>query len=192
MSRINIIGFPQAGLVNDLLNFVNQDGVDIDVLLPDDFLAGRYETNSRFINAVTKDLELRLKINSVLDQQDLERYTYIHASCVIDPSAEIGAGSFLGPFTGVYHNVKIGKDCIVGPYSMLSHNASLGNNCLLNPGVIITGTTKIGDNCKFGVRSTVLDQLTICDNVFVGAASTINKTIAEAGQWVGSPARRVS
>jgi sugar O-acyltransferase (sialic acid O-acetyltransferase NeuD family) len=191
MSTINIIGFPQAGLVNDLLNFILQDGVDIGVLSPDNFIANKFDSESRFINAVTKDLDLRLQINNKLDQDSLQRFTFIHSTCVIDPSAQIGAGSFLGPFVGVYHQVVIGKDCVIAPYSMISHRAQLGNNCMLNPGVLITGTTRVGDNCQFGVRSTVLDQLTICDNVFVGAASTINKDITTPGRWVGSPARQV-
>lgn len=192
MSIINLIGFSQAGLVNDLLDFAQEQKLSIEVLLPDDFLNNNYSRDNQFINLITRDLDLRMQINNKLDQENLSRYTFVHSTCVVAPTAKIGAGSFLGPFVGIYHNVVIGKDCIIAPYSMISHNASIGNNCLLHPGVIITGTTKVGNNCKFGVRSTVLDQLNICDHVVVGAASTINKTINQSGKWVGSPARRVS
>jgi UDP-N-acetylglucosamine acyltransferase len=57
--------------------------------------------------------------------------THIHPTAVIDPSVEIGAGVFVGPYCVVNEGVTIGDDC------WLQHHVS------------ISGPTKIGAGNKF-------------------------------------------
>ncbi len=65
----------------------------------------------------------------------------IHPTAVIDPSAEIGAGTDIGPY------------CVVGP------QVSIGSGCSLASHVTIAGPTRIGDAntffpyCSIGQRS---------------------------------------
>jgi UDP-N-acetylglucosamine acyltransferase len=55
----------------------------------------------------------------------------IHATAIIDPSAQLGAGSSVGPY------------CIVGP------NVSLGENCWLQHHVTLAGPMQAGGANKF-------------------------------------------
>lgn len=192
MSKIILVGFPQATLTNDILNLILVSGQSAEILHPHQFLSNNFNRTDKFLVTVTKDLDLRKQLISKLDQENLERATYIHHFAVVDQQAVIGPGTFVGPFASVFNNATIGKDCIIAPYCMISHNAEIGQGSILHPGAMIAGTTKIGKYCLFGLRSTVIDKIEICDNVVVGASSFITKPITVAGTYVGTPARKVA
>ncbi|HID07826.1 MAG TPA: UDP-3-O-(3-hydroxymyristoyl)glucosamine N-acyltransferase, partial [Armatimonadetes bacterium] len=54
----------------------------------------------------------------------------IHASCVIDPSAQIGAGAAIAPFVVIGPNVKIGNNARIFSHVSISENTRIGENCL--------------------------------------------------------------
>ena len=54
----------------------------------------------------------------------------IHATAVVDPSAELGADVEIGPF------------CVIGP------EVKLGDGVVLHSHVAVTGRTTIGDGCQ--------------------------------------------
>jgi UDP-N-acetylglucosamine acyltransferase len=54
----------------------------------------------------------------------------IHATAVVDPGAELGAGVEIGPF------------CVVGP------QAKLGDNVVLRSHVVVAGRTSLGEGCQ--------------------------------------------
>lgn len=190
MSNIVIVGFPEATITRDFRNLISQV-YSVDVMHPDEFLAGNYSADSKFLISVTRDKDLRQTLIERLDTHDLHRATYIHPSAVVDPQATISDGVFIGPFASVFNKAKVHKDCIVGPYSMVSHGSTLGQGSIMHPGSMIAGSTNVGQYCLLGIRSTIIDKLEICDNVVVGAGSLVNKNILEPGNYVGSPARRV-
>lgn len=190
MSNIVIVGFETATITRDFCNLISQTHT-VSVLHPDEFLAGHYSTDSKFLISVTRDKDLRQALIEYLDAHNLQRATYIHPSAVVDPQAIINDGVFVGPFASVFNQARVHKDCIIGPYSMLSHSATLGQGSIMHPGAMIAGSTNVGQYCLLGIRSTIIDKLEICNNVVVGAGSLINKNILEPGNYVGTPARRV-
>jgi UDP-3-O-[3-hydroxymyristoyl] glucosamine N-acyltransferase len=139
-----------------------------------------------------RELNLRQQIIRELNARGLSRATFIHSTAIVDPSAVICSGTFIGPFASVFCQSNIGYDVIVGPYSMISHKVSIGNGTLIHPGTMIAGTASIGNNCTMGLRSTVLDQVLVCDNVSIAGGALVNKDITIPGCYVGSPARKIA
>jgi sugar O-acyltransferase (sialic acid O-acetyltransferase NeuD family) len=191
MNTITLIGFPQATLTNEIRNIMSINH-DINILHPDDFFKGNYQAGTKFMVTVTLDRELRKKLMTELDQQKLPRASYIHPSAIVDSTAVVEDGTFVGPFSSVFFQAQVGKDCIIGPYSMISHRSALGAGSIVHPGVIVAGSTKIGEHCLLNLRSTVIDKLEICNDVIIGAGSLITKDITVSGNYVGSPARKIS
>lgn len=189
---IYIIGYPNAAVANDCLEMFEADNRSAIILSPELFFDQQYDSTQKFIVAVTREMELREKIISTLDERQLERDTYIHPTAVIHASAKIGPGTIICQFATALWNTTVDRDCFMAPYTMVAHGSFIGQGSFLQPGAIIAGSTKIGKYCTFGLRSNVIDQLTICDNVVVGATGLITKDITQPGTYLGSPARKVA
>lgn len=185
-----LIGFPAATIPNDMAECMRLDGESVSILHPDDFFAGNYNTQDKFIVTVVRDLDLRQRVIDTLDARGLGRATFVSSRALVIPNVVLEPGVFVGPFSSIFSYSHIGRDCIVSPYCMISHKVRLGENCLLHPSTSIAGTVTIGKRCTFGLRSAVLDLINICDDVYVGGASTVTKSIDKPGCYVGNPARR--
>lgn len=190
MSEYTLIGFDQASIINDLANMLQAQQSSVSIINPEDFLTGNNTVGQKYIVCVTRDLDLRYKIISFLDHNNLTRGTFVHPDCWIDPTAKIGEGSFVGPFCTVACGAVLEKDVIVGPYTMISHKAQIGQGTLIHTGALIAGSTTIGKRCIVNIRAALVDKITICDNVIVGANSLVTKNISIPGMYLGSPARK--
>ena len=51
-----------------------------------------------------------------------------HATAIIDPSAEIGQGTVIGPYSIIGPKVKLGKHNIIKPHVILEGNTTIGDN----------------------------------------------------------------
>ncbi len=80
----------------------------------------------------------------------------IHASAIIDPSANIGANPSIGPFVVIGANVKIGDNVRVASHVSIAEDAEIGNDALILQGARIGARVRIGDdfiaqaNCVIG------------------------------------------
>jgi UDP-3-O-[3-hydroxymyristoyl] glucosamine N-acyltransferase len=131
----------------------------------------------------------------------------IHATAVVDPSAEIGEGTRLGPNVVVAPGVRIGARCRIGaqvaieagvvigddteigPGATLSH-CLVGSRCLLHPGVRV-GNRGFGFSLDpEGYRDVPqIGRVIIEDDVEIGANSTIDRgsgpdTVVRAGSKI--------
>lgn len=191
MSNINLIGFPQATLTNDMHNLIVSDGNVVTIVHPYDFFNHKYDKDIPCMISVVRDTALRKQLIEYIDNNNIPRASFIHKTCVVDSTSIIGPGAFLGPYASVYFQATVGSDCIIAPYAMLSHKSSIGTGSIMHPGSIVAGTTQIGKYCLLAIRSSVIDNLSICDDVLIGAGALVTKNIDTPGNYIGSPARRV-
>ncbi len=68
----------------------------------------------------------------------------IHASAVIDPTAEVGVNAAIGPFVVVGPRVRIGKNARIAAHCVLSEDVRIGDGALLLARVTIGPRVKIG------------------------------------------------
>lgn len=191
MKPVVLLGFEQSTLTNDIANTIGKSNSNVTIVHPEQFLQYGGTTTVEYIVTVSLDLDLRQQVIEKLDQDQLLRATFVHSTAVVDATAEVLPGTWIGPFASLFYQSIVGKDCMIAPYSMVGHRSQIGHSCLINPGSLIAGSTKIGNRCTLGLRSTVIDKLDICDQVYIGAGSMVTKSISEPGRFVGSPARRV-
>lgn len=192
MANITLIGRPEAVLTNDIANMIQAESTaTINKIHPDDFLAGNFNPDDEFLITYVTDMARRQAIVDMIDARALARATFVHSSAIVDPTAQIDAGTFVGPFCIVAYQSVVQKDCLIAPYTLVSHRANIGQGTVTNPGAMIAGAVNVGKYCLLGIRSTTVDQINICDNVQVGPCAFITKTIETPGRYLGSPARRL-
>lgn len=80
--------------------------------------------------------------NTISNQQD----TRIHPSAVVDPSAKIGEGVTIGPFTIVESNTKIGDGTRIDSCVKIGYGARIGRDCRIFHGAVIS---EIPQDLKF-------------------------------------------
>jgi UDP-3-O-[3-hydroxymyristoyl] glucosamine N-acyltransferase len=134
---IKLIGFPEATVTIDMSGCIRMDGNAVDVLHPDDFFAGKYNDSDTFIVTVMRELELRQQIIRELNVRGLVRDTFVHSTAIVDPSAVIKPGTFVGPFASVFCQSTIGYDVIVGAGTVVLADVPSGKKIVGNPGRFI-------------------------------------------------------
>jgi acyl-[acyl carrier protein]--UDP-N-acetylglucosamine O-acyltransferase len=186
---IRIIGYSQSTMTQEFVNEISKTH-SAEVVEPKDFVP---DNNYQYIVSVTFDLKERRQVIDLVDQHKLDLITVIHDTSLIgsNPPADIGAGTFVFPFSTVALGSRTGRHCIIGPYNLIGHYSELGNNCITRPGVIISDKSKVGNNCVFNIKSTVTNKVTITDNVSIMGLSNVVKHIDQSGRYAGSSARRV-
>ncbi|KPP88859.1 MAG: UDP-3-O-[3-hydroxymyristoyl] glucosamine N-acyltransferase LpxD [Rhodobacteraceae bacterium HLUCCA08] len=67
-----------------------------------------------------------------------------HASAVIDPSAQVGAGTVIAPFAVIGPGVRIGAGARIGPHVSIAAQTTIGDGAVLHAGVRIGPRVRIG------------------------------------------------
>jgi len=190
MANITLIGRETAALTNDICHLMeSQLGVKINKLHPDKFMADQYNADDEFIITYQTEMSRKKQIVEKLNANKLKRATFIHNTSVINYTASVLPGTFIGPFCMLAADAVVGPDCLLAPYTLIGHKTILGEGCITNPGAIVTGNVTVGKYCLLGIRSVTSDRISICDDVVVGPAAFISKTITVPGRYLGSPAR---
>ena len=186
---IRVIGYAESSMTQEFVNEIAKTHT-VDVVSPKNFVP---DTAYQYIVSVTFDLEERRQIVRLVDQHKLDLITVVHDTSLIgtEPPAQIGAGTFIFPFSIVALGSRIGRHCIIGPYNLIGHYSQLGDNCVTRPGVTISDKSTVGDHCVFNIKSTVTNKVKIVDHVEVLGLTNVVKDITEPGRYVGSSARRV-
>ena len=128
---------------------------------------------------------------------------------VVEPvnvyGCEIGAGSFVGPFTEIQKDVVIGERCRIQSHAFICELVTIGDDCFISHGAMFvndtfsTGgpargdkslwrSTSVGNRVSIGTGVTVL-PVRICDDVVIGAGSVVTRDIEAPGIYAGNPAR---
>ncbi len=188
MTKVNLIGFSEASLIDDYRSILN--ACELVIINPNDLMSQGTDPNTPHIIGITRDPKLRYEISLWLDRHNCNRLTFIHPTSTIEKTAHLGIGTFIGPYCHIGSNVALAPDTMIAPYCMISHNAKIGRGTILHPGVMIAGNAQVGDKCKCNLRSTVLDYCILENEVELGACSTATKNLT-SGYYVGTPARKV-
>ncbi len=117
----------------------------------------------------------------------------VHASAVIDPTAQIGAGVTIGPYAVIGRDCEIGKGCQIGANVVIDDGVVIGEHTWIGPGGSISHCL-MGKRCQIhaGVRLgnrgfgftldpegyldvPQLGRVIIGDEVEIGANSTVDR-----------------
>lgn len=117
---------------------------------------------------------------------------------IIDPTAVVAEGVFIGPGTVVMPmsvinpNVIIGEHCIVNTSAVIEHDCQIGDYTHISPGAVLAGAVRVGDLVHIGANATILPGITIGDNVTIGAGAVVTKNVEANKVMVGNPASEIT
>ena len=105
----------------------------------------------------------------------------VHATAIIDPSAELGTGVEVGPFSIVGPNVRIGGGTRVGSNVLIERDTTVGEGCRISHGAVL-GTDP--QDLKYAGEPT---RLIVGDRTVIREYATLNRGTAALGRtMVGS------
>jgi len=154
--------------------------------------------------AVARDtLNAVLAVGQVgLGEQRFELWTRLNSAAlffplIVSPDAIVnegvtgGEGAVVMDGAVINSGATIGRGAIVNTNSTIEHDVSLADWVHVAPGATISGGSSVGRFSMIGAGATVIEGITIAQGCMIGAGATVVHDLAEAGVYVGSPARRI-
>ncbi len=120
----------------------------------------------------------------------------LHGTAVVDPRAQLGEGTVVGPYCVVGPDVVVGRDTVLVSHVVLSGPAVLGERCILHPFSIVGGPAQVRAGGA-GTQGSVLlgDDVVVREGVTIhrgtdGRTTTVgSSTLLMAQSHVGHDAR---
>lgn len=116
----------------------------------------------------------------------------ISPQAYVDGSAEMGQGNMVGVFAYIGPQCRLGDNNIINTRATFEHESLLGSHSHLAPACNIGGRCVIGSGVLMGLCSVALPATRIPDNSSIGANACVTRSLAQAGTYVGTPAKRLA
>lgn len=110
---------------------------------------------------------------------------------IINPTAHIGNGAFVGAYAILSADVKVGDFSVIHPFCNLGHDAQVGLYGEIESYVALGGYSQIGDQATIHPHSSILPRIRVGNNAVVGAGSVVIKNVKEGTSVFGVPAKIV-
>ena len=110
---------------------------------------------------------------------------------IINPTAKIGCGSFVGAYAIISADVKIEDFSVIHPFCNIGHDNKIGKYCEIESYVAIGGYSNIGECVTIHPHSTILPRVQVANHAMVGAGSVVIKNVQEGASVFGVPAKRI-
>lgn len=117
--------------------------------------------------------------------------TLVHSSCYVDASATVAAGAFLLPGCILDSGVAVAENALLNTGCKVAHDTVIGRHSFLGPGVVLAGFVTIGEGCFIGVGTIVIDNIAVAPRIKTGGGAVVTRDLAEAGLYVGIPAKKI-
>lgn len=144
--------------------------------------------NNKFVLA-TGDPKIRKLLYERLIAIGGEPQTIIASSSNISPSAQLGFGLNIMPFTLLSSQTTIGNGCLINTSATIHHDTTIGEFCEISPGARILGGVVIGNSCFIGSNAVVLPSIQMGSNVIVGAGAVVTRDVPSYSMVYGIPAK---
>ena len=139
----------------------------------------------QYINLVV-DTPKRKSVSAFLDDNCLDRFSYVHSTCIINDPV-IHGGVFIYPLVIIYSGTTIGKDVLIHGHSGIAHNVTIDQGTFLSGKVTIGGSAFVGKFCWMGMHAIISDKISIGDDVKIGANTFVRKSITDPGTYYSLP-----
>jgi sugar O-acyltransferase (sialic acid O-acetyltransferase NeuD family) len=115
--------------------------------------------------------------------------TVMHRLSIPSPSAEIGAGVYIGPGAIVHTRAQLGAHSIINSGAIVEHECNVGENVHIAPGAVLGGRVRVGADSLVGIGSRVLPCLTIGRRCTIGAGAVVTRHVPDGAVFVGVPGK---
>ncbi len=128
----------------------------------------------------------RKRISSKLD---IRYANALHASAIISPFSQIGAGTVVMAGAKINPDAKIGKHCIINTGAVVEHDADIADFVHISPGAALAGNVTVGEGSHVGIGSIVIQGVKIGKWATIGAGAIIIRDIPDFAVVVGNPGK---
>jgi len=102
----------------------------------------------------------------------------VHATAVVDPSAELGSDVAIGPYCVVGPNVVLGDGCRLGPHAVIERDTVLGRRCEVHAGAVLGGDPQ---DLKYRGEAS---RLVVGERTVIREFATLNRGTSARGSTV--------
>jgi len=196
---LNLIGSGgHATVVADVARRAGHQEIIIWADAPPDL--GRFPPGTRYRAQaeLSPTVPVLLAVGALDQRRSLRRGFPCAPPALLDPSAAIGHGVFVGDGTVVFAacvvnaNARVGSDAILNTGCIVEHDCVVGANCHLSPGVRLAGAVEIGDDVHVGLGAVVLPGIRVGHRVTIGAGAVVTRNVNPGLTIVGIPAKPLS
>ena len=106
------------------------------------------QQNQLFLKVKHPNLALARACESIAQSLWPRKPGGLHASSIVDSTAEVDETAYLGPFCVVGGGVKVGPNTQIHAGTVIDDGASIGADCWISSNVSILRDTKIGDRVR--------------------------------------------
>lgn len=175
-----------VGFVDDRSDALKQFDVPVSVL---GGLGDLRRIDVRAFIIAVGDPSLRRSIADAVTDVGGILVSLIHPSAYVAPTANIGSGTLLCPYSMIAVDSIVGSNVAINVYASIGHDSRIGEHCVISPYSAVTGDVSLGSESFLGTHCTIAPGTTIGRRSKVSAGSTVTRD-AEAGSLLaGNPAR---
>lgn len=110
---------------------------------------------------------------------------------VINNTAQLGEGLFIGAYAIISANVKVEDFSVIHPFCNIGHDAIVGKYSEVEAYVAIGGASQVGELAVIHPHATILPKIKLGEGGVVGAGSVVIKNVKEGTTVFGVPAKIV-
>ena len=133
--------------------------------------------------------QVKRRIISNLKSKGAVFTAVIHPTAIMAPTADIGEGVVLCPYSAVNDNAIIGDFVLVNMHSSVTHDAKVGAYSTLSYYCGINGKVTLGEEVFLGSHALIVPGVTVGDRAFLCAGSVVLGDIAPGIKVIGNPAK---
>lgn len=114
---------------------------------------------------------------------------------VISPSADVAAGTQIGPGTVIASGavvtpgVRLGENVIINTSASVDHHCVIADGAHICPGVRLAGSVSVGRCTWIGIGATVIEGIKIGKGAIIGAGAVVVRDVPENVMAYGIPGR---
>lgn len=105
-------------------------------------------------------------------------FTFIHSSALVSPSAELGDGVIVCPFSIVNAKAKVGHNVSVNVNVSVGHEAVVGDHCVLSPYSALNGAASLEHGGFLGTRATIFPRISVDAQCTIDSHTAVRRNIA--------------
>ncbi len=130
------------------------------------------EPHDRFVLAIGDMSSRRRTVESLLSR-NAEFVTVVHPTAIIAPTATVGRGTVIYPYTVVSNGARLQDFVHLSLFASVGHDAYVGRYCLLAPYATLNGFAVVEDEVYMSTHSTVVPERRVGRNSTVSANSAV-------------------
>lgn len=98
------------------------------------------------------DINVRRSIFNRIESLGVEPCALIHQTALIDSSAKVGPGCYVGAYCSLSFDTTLHKGCVVNNHASLGHENQIGEFCNLGPHSSLTSRIIVENCCSLGAH----------------------------------------